>query len=107
LFRATVASTPSATALSLHDALPISRIDLVGDPVEPRHHARREAEVGVAGRVRRAELDALGPLRQAAGARVRGADQPRQQPAQPRSEEHTSELQSRSDIVCSLLLEKK
>src|SRR5216683_6898957 len=25
----------------------------------------------------------------------------------PRSEEHTSELQSRSDIVCRLLLEKK
>src|SRR2546428_9066962 len=28
-------------------------------------------------------------------------------PWQPRSEEHTSELQSRSDLVCRLLLEKK
>src|SRR5712664_4741292 len=28
-------------------------------------------------------------------------------PTQARSEEHTSELQSRSDIVCRLLLEKK
>src|SRR5712664_4431995 len=28
-------------------------------------------------------------------------------PPQPRSEEHTSELQSRSDLVCRLLLEKK
>src|SRR5690349_22886784 len=28
-------------------------------------------------------------------------------PAQPRSEEHTSELQSRRDLVCRLLLEKK
>src|SRR5256712_9582584 len=27
--------------------------------------------------------------------------------APPRSEEHTSELQSRSDLVCRLLLEKK
>src|SRR2546421_4030347 len=27
--------------------------------------------------------------------------------ASPRSEEHTSELQSRSDLVCRLLLEKK
>src|SRR2546421_7982469 len=27
--------------------------------------------------------------------------------ALPRSEEHTSELQSRSDLVCRLLLEKK
>src|SRR2546428_7500985 len=28
-------------------------------------------------------------------------------PGPPRSEEHTSELQSRSDLVCRLLLEKK
>src|SRR5216683_4630991 len=28
-------------------------------------------------------------------------------PGRPRSEEHTSELQSRSDLVCRLLLEKK
>src|SRR2546428_7474044 len=28
-------------------------------------------------------------------------------PGEPRSEEHTSELQSRSDLVCRLLLEKK
>src|SRR5206468_11186179 len=28
-------------------------------------------------------------------------------PGVPRSEEHTSELQSRSDLVCRLLLEKK
>src|SRR2546428_5808037 len=28
-------------------------------------------------------------------------------PELPRSEEHTSELQSRSDLVCRLLLEKK
>src|SRR2546427_13073955 len=28
-------------------------------------------------------------------------------PAQPRSEEHTSELQSQSNLVCRLLLEKK
>src|SRR2546421_5892387 len=31
----------------------------------------------------------------------------RRQLALPRSEEHTSELQSRSDLVCRLLLEKK
>src|SRR2546427_5297630 len=34
------------------------------------------------------------------GAGSRGADQ-------PRSEEHTSELQSQSNLVCRLLLEKK
>src|SRR5699024_12681820 len=32
---------------------------------------------------------------------------PREQCPGPRSEEHTSELQSRFDIVCRLLLEKK
>src|SRR5699024_12366501 len=32
---------------------------------------------------------------------------PRASAAQPRSEEHTSELQSRFDLVCRLLLEKK
>src|SRR2546421_6514625 len=31
----------------------------------------------------------------------------RSPPVRPRSEEHTSELQSRSDLVCRLLLEKK
>src|SRR5439155_20942455 len=34
-------------------------------------------------------------------------DLPRHQPAQGRSEEHTSELQSRGHLVCRLLLEKK
>src|SRR2546427_2279644 len=37
--------------------------------------------------------------------RQRGAEQPR--PRAPRSEEHTSELQSQSNLVCRLLLEKK
>src|SRR5690349_23523305 len=32
---------------------------------------------------------------------------PGQPPARGRSEEHTSELQSRRDLVCRLLLEKK
>src|SRR5260221_10356786 len=32
---------------------------------------------------------------------------PRRWPEQERSEEHTSELQSHSDLVCRLLLEKK
>src|SRR2546427_5969148 len=31
----------------------------------------------------------------------------RQMPEDPRSEEHTSELQSQSNLVCRLLLEKK
>src|SRR2546430_3776775 len=41
---------------------------------------------------------------------LRRASHPRADPdqgAQPRSEEHTSELQSQSNLVCRLLLEKK
>jgi hypothetical protein len=38
----------------------LARVDLVGDPVEAGHHARREGEVRVAGRIGRPELDALG-----------------------------------------------
>src|SRR5436190_15074344 len=42
--------------------------------------------------------------------RPRRADRPREPPrrrTRSRSEEHTSELQSHSDLVCRLLLEKK
>src|SRR2546428_6466445 len=45
------------------------------------------------------ERHAGGPQRDARGARGRQRAS--------RSEEHTSELQSRSDLVCRLLLEKK
>src|SRR2546430_12047464 len=36
-----------------------------------------------------------------------GRWRPRGDPGTPRSEEHTSELQSQSNLVCRLLLEKK
>src|SRR5690606_41526538 len=38
---------------------------------------------------------------------VGGAGQPTPQAARARSEEHTSELQSRENLLCRLLLEKK
>src|SRR5690606_41459036 len=37
----------------------------------------------------------------------RARPQPRARSTRPRSEEHTSELQSRENLVCRLLLEKK
>src|SRR5690349_24188876 len=40
-------------------------------------------------------------------ARSLSSDIARQSPSSDRSEEHTSELQSRRDLVCRLLLEKK
>src|SRR5437868_9669025 len=68
--------------LSLHDALPISR--------EPAEHRPRV-------RVRRA----------APGCRHADQAEKPWQRRLVRSEEHTSELQSRFDLVCRLLLEKK
>src|SRR5438034_8333884 len=53
------------------------------------------------------------PRRPPVLARARGPDahllrgQPTGRPRDRRSEEHTSELQSHSDLVCRLLLEKK
>src|SRR3712207_8569088 len=58
----------------------------------------------------RAPLRALG-RREAegsqAGAALAGRRRPRRRGEQGRSEEHTSELQSRQYLVCRLLLEKK
>src|SRR3712207_9420819 len=85
-------ATTEIYTLSLHDALPISGEH--GRRVHrPRVLVRREADhPGRAG----------GPLlRQAA----RAADGVRR--LLHRSEEHTSELQSRQYLVCRLLLEKK
>src|SRR5690625_6454581 len=41
------------------------------------------------------------------GQRRKGSEEPKSAAAAPRSEEHTSELQSRGHLVCRLLLEKK
>src|SRR5438874_6149013 len=69
--------------LSLHDALPISRA--AGRTPAAADGAAADLQDRVAGQ-HRAALPGLGPVR---------------------SEEHTSELQSRRDLVCRLLLEKK
>src|SRR5699024_12867510 len=85
-------ASPGIYTLSLHDALPISVM------------VQREA----------AQRLCAEPGTRAAGAisyAVAYYATPRQlftvQPGSFRSEEHTSELQSRFDLVCRLLLEKK
>src|SRR5690349_22197174 len=58
--------------------------------------------------VGRAELPGQGPGAVRAHAVAAGSRRRRPRPrAGDRSEEHTSELQSRRDLVCRLLLEKK
>src|SRR5438270_11617590 len=74
--------------LSLHDALPISQPNILLTRI-PRHvthpilfeHIINEAPTAT--------------------------PPPEHAPSSPRSEEHTSELQSQSNLVCRLLLEKK
>src|SRR5204862_1836952 len=85
--------------LSLHDALPIYPTSHPrGRPAGLRHRAgHRRRQRGAGGR---AGQSAPGRAAAVCGAASRG------NPAR-RSEEHTSELQSRRDLVCRLLLEKK
>src|SRR2546422_11556398 len=81
-------ATTEIYTLSLHDALPISHHG------RPEPHQRRRPE----------HRQHVVPPADRAGVRQR-----RTGPAarRPRSEEHTSELQSRLHLVCRLLLEKK
>src|SRR5207247_10245215 len=103
--RATVPSSAYISTLSLHDALPIlARVD------QARPCARPRGACGLA-RNRRTDSDRKRILpwiteldRIDRDAWDRGDDD---KWTAFRSEEHTSELQSRVDLVCRLLLEKK
>src|SRR5690349_24087680 len=82
---------PETCTLSLHDALPISRIG-----------GNTRLEVGRSDVIRATDLQ--GKL----DVQGRGSDLDLSRGLRRcRSEEHTSELQSRRDLVCRLLLEKK
>src|SRR3712207_9156576 len=86
-------ATTEIYTFSLHDALPISlrRHVRPGGGARPRNGDRQAEFRGAA----------LHPLR------LHGDGRRGLEPRQPRSEEHTSELQSRQYLVCRLLLEKK
>src|SRR2546430_3450163 len=85
-------ATTEIYTLSLHDALPISRRRADRHGVRERHHVLRHAREG------------RHPVRLPRGG-LRRSRQPVRRVE--RSEEHTSELQSQSNLVCRLLLEKK
>src|SRR5438132_9096202 len=91
-FSLTLTPTPEIYTLSLHDALPIFRA------------GARRGQRGAQGRAppHRTRHRAVGGEGRRARRRAR-----RPSPPTARSEEHTSELQSHSDLVCRLLLEKK
>src|SRR5438034_7150403 len=84
------------STLSLHDALPISTA-----------HIRNPTPIEVP---QRKGLSGRGTGPRSAGRPIKGEEDepsPVVLPERIRSEEHTSELQSHSDLVCRLLLEKK
>src|SRR3712207_8940549 len=88
-------ATTEIYTLSLHDALPIS------GPLQGRRVAPDRATGGVDPLQQRRQSGgpvAVGVVPAVPGGDVREGD---------RSEEHTSELQSRQYLVCRLLLEKK
>src|SRR5690606_40821780 len=88
--------------LSLHDALPIFSvlpcIDVVAVSPDIRHVLQEQQGQDIILVDTRGDGAAEG----SAGAPYRGVDL-----VLVRSEEHTSELQSRENLVCRLLLEKK
>src|SRR5206468_6576040 len=106
-FSSTALPTPDIYTLSLHDALPIL-CRSVGVSIEGQvptchfieGHAERK-QVGTF--VERLPPDLLGRhIADRAQSNVLGSEILQRD----RSEEHTSELQSRSDLVCRLMLEK-
>src|SRR5438034_4832645 len=87
-------STTEIYTLSLHDALPIYFRDIA-----------QTAQARAAGQRMNLSIK-FHQVRQARGF-VGGFAEFLSRFAKARSEEHTSELQSHSDLVCRLLLEKK
>src|SRR5204862_7998076 len=100
-------STSSTSTLSLHDALPIF------EPAPNRYalQAAHDALADLSGALNTTASSFLKIARDfmllGSGPRAGFAELqlPANEPGSSRSEEHTSELQSRRDLVCRLLLE--
>src|SRR5207247_10961029 len=90
--------------LSLHDALPICRI--VTKSGLRVVSARRITQIATGGKTAPTFCYRLRSRRHTQ-MHISFACSVRYALSMPRSEEHTSELQSRVDLVCRLLLEKK
>src|SRR5207247_4690093 len=99
-------STTSTYTLSLHDALPIWLPEWEAGLPAPLHELHvRERQPGRSGVALAGAVRSPRPLLAAPLATGQRGDRPLAR-SLLRSEEHTSELQSRVDLVCRLLLEK-
>src|SRR5689334_24314617 len=85
--------------LSLHDALPISILT-----AQPSDADKARVPHLLYGHVSASQVYSVGSWRDDA---IKALAQARAMDRTPRSEEHTSELQSQFHLVCRLLLEKK
>src|SRR5260221_10662735 len=99
-------ATPEISPLSLHDAFPIS----AATPTSRNTTRWPASRTRVCGSSTAPPPSANTPSWESSAART-AADSSSRKRSSPssmkRSEEHTSELQSHSDLVCRLLLEKK
>src|SRR2546430_7113668 len=93
-------ATTEIYTLSLHDALPIST------HLRGRSRLGRKPRLGTGIRAYPPRPRRMAATQLDCTLRDR-RHRKRREPSQNRSEEHTSELQSQSNIVCRLLLEKK
>src|SRR3712207_7093250 len=92
-------TTPQIYTLSLHDALPI----LIAQRCSPR--ILKAIAMPVATTIMSGSIETIPTQPSARSPKCTLPSRPPVTP--PRSEEHTSELQSRQYLVCRLLLEKK
>src|SRR5205085_4644976 len=100
LFFFTTTSTTELYTLSLHDALPICSRPGNNTRIWRNQMDANPIKIGLV-----AEL--TGPLSFMGIANANISTMQDSGPVSSRSEEHTSELQSQSNLVCRLLLEKK
>src|SRR5206468_12412724 len=105
-FSLTAPSVTTLIPLSLHAALPILAPPVL-PPHVPRRSAGRRRRVAAVHRHRHAELQSRSETSRHQLRRVDDGELRRRVGGGLRSEEHTSELQSRSELVCRLLLVKK
>src|SRR5690606_42021730 len=106
VFSLTPTPTPEIYTLSLHDALPICRYFR-----KPQSLQRSRISGAMSASPTRTSLDALVEIAQTINT-LRDPEAVLEKVLEIametlRSEEHTSELQSRENLVCRLLLEKK
>src|SRR5690606_42061590 len=107
LARVKVSAAPATYTLSLHDALPICLQGLVEQVQGGRLLSEQRQGLDGGDRLDLDALDLRIALQERDGGQVRRAGDGEQAQLVGRSEEHTSELQSRENLVCRLLLEKK